>query len=248
MSPAQHGCAIVKPFRAWYTGTDQLDEGYCLCYDQDSGVAASVDHARLFNVEKPSTTNCHGFAGVVTKKPATVGPCYVDMAPPGSEVNVYALVNATVDVTRMTVMAGQYYMYTEGFEGAGSARCLQTVNNSAAAGLIQALLDVGPQSGGVELIVPTNVLMTPMVTGVTFFDACDIAVGNATATLADGTHIGQRKAFFCEGAMTTSDIVVTVTTNFAGAGSDVYTMDAAAEYLYARWNGKAWATEGAAAS
>ena len=248
MSQVQHDTRILEPFEAQYTGADQLDEGYCLCFDQDRGVAASVDHKRVFNVEKPSTTNCNAFAGVVLKKPSTVGPCKVTLAPPGSECNVYAKVDGTVDVTRMTVMAGQYYMYTEGFPGAGSALCLQTMARAATAGLIQALLDVGPQSGGVELIVPTNVLMTPMVTGVTFFDACDIAAGNATATLADGTHLEQLKAFYCEGAMTTSDIVITVTTNYAGAGSDVYTMDAAAEYLRARWNGKAWVTEGGVAS
>ena len=256
----QHGRQVVEPFRAKYTGTDQLGEGYCLCFDQDSGTAASADNTRTFDVEKPSVTNCNAFAGVVLGTPP-VGPCYVTLAPPGSAVNVYAKVSGVVDVTRMTVCADQYYMYTGGFAGAGSTRCLQTYDRSGTAGLIQALLDVGPQSGGVELFslttLTTGGAITPMCTGVTFFPIATIGA-DATFTLADGTHLGQKKAYFLLGTMVTHDIVATVTTPIflqayaAGplglTAYGTFTMDAVGESLTAEWKGKGWACYGSVAS
>ena len=238
MSVAQHDRPILRPFRAYYTGSDQLDEGYCLCYDADKGVAASIDPRRIFNVEKPAVGNCAFFAGVVLKKPGP-GPCYVDMAPPGSMVNVYAKISSTVGVTRMTVMAGQYYMKQEGFAGAGSAMCLQTLDRATTAGIIQALLEEGPQSGGVEEITPPTTGATGIVmpTGVTYLlGTVTIATGDHVLTCADPTRIGAMKSVICQGTYTTKDITVSFA-HHATSDPEVMFYEAPGELDLLMWNG-----------
>ena len=235
--------------RVYYEGADALNAGYPLCYNQDYGTITDPDEHRRFCVEKPSTTNAMYFAGVVAPNSGgKTGPCWIDICLPGSVCLVYSDQNVTAG-DRLTAQAGAYNFYTQGFAGKGSAIAMETENLSAVAGLVQAYLEEGPQSGLVEVITPTNVLMTPMLNGVTYFTACDIAVGNATATVADGTKLGQKKAFFCEGAMTTSDIVITVTTEMPvgewpftapAFAFNTWTMDAAAEYLTCEWTGKSW--------
>ena len=248
-----HDSSQPKIKRVFYEGTDVLKEGYCLCYNQDYGAPTAVDQGRLFRVEKPSPTNCNFFAGVATPMAeGRQGPCYVDIILPGSIAKVWSKVNATINATRMTVCAGEYHMYSQGFKGQGSALCRQTLDRSTA-GLLFGSLEDGDQSGGVELVTPANGAMTIMVGGVTYFPATAIAGGNATYVLADGIFFDQRKGFICEGAMTTSEIVITVTTEMpvggypftAPAGAfNTFTMNAAAEYLMAQWNGKAWELRG----
>lgn len=244
-----------RKIRVYYEGTDALKEGYALCYNQDYGTAASVDTERQFRVEKPSTTNAMHFAGVVAESgEGKQGPCEVEIYLPGSTCNVWGFVNATINVTRLTFAQGQYYFYTQGFEGQGSGKARQTIDRSGTAGLIYTTLEEGPQSGGVQLFTLATLeaggAITPSLYGVTYFPVATIANANATYTLADGTWIGQKKGFICEGTMTTNDIVVTVTSPsliaaVATAGYDVCTMDAAAEYLVAEWNGKCWLLQGA---
>lgn len=249
----------------YYEGTDTLYEGYCLCKNADTTdtragttvAATAINGERTYRVEKPTILNIRNFAGWVhPDSNGKTGPCLVRIFKPGSDCNVYAKVNATINVTRLTVCAAQYYMYKAGFEGEGSALALQTVDRNTTAGLIQVRTDGrGVSSGGVELVDPAaGGAVTCMVGGVTYFVDGAIATANATFTLANGTWAGQKKAFFCNGTNTGNSIVITVTTplpvgatgSTAPSGAfGTYTMDAAAEYLSAAWNGKAWACNGA---
>jgi hypothetical protein len=249
----QHNHYPNRKISVYYEGTDTLYEGYALCFNQDYGIAASADGERQFRVEKPSTTNAMHFAGVVAESGnAKTGPCEVEIYLPGSTCNVWAYVNATINTTRLTFCQGQYYFYTQGFPGKGSALARQTLNRGTTAGLLMATLEEGPQSGGVELFNATTLAaagaIVPSLYGATYFPAATLAA-DATYTLANGTWLGQKKAFFCEGAMTNNDVVITVGTPqiiaaVATAGYDVCTMDAAAEFLSAEWNGKAWEVQG----
>jgi len=245
--------------RVYYEGTDTLKEGYALCYNHDYGTAASEDEGRFFRVEKPSVSNALYFAGVVAPSgESKVGPCYVDIILPGSYCNIWSYRSNTINAGRTTFCAAQYYFYAAGFPGQGTAVAKQTIDRSSTAGLCYAYLEEGPQSGGVEKVTPSNGAMTIMGSGVTYFPVTTIATGNATYTLADGTYFKQRKAFFCEGTMTTNDIVVTVTTPsvptayaagpLALTAYGTFTMDAVDEYLAAEWDGKGWVCQGKVAS
>jgi hypothetical protein len=254
-----YGLTDVKPKlkRVYYEGSDTLGTGYALCYNQDYGTAAEADVSRAKRVEKPSTSNNMFFAGVVAPSSGgLVGPCWIDIILPGSKsVEVYAKANCTISTTqqrRITFEAGQYYFagLGYGFPGQGSAIVKQTLDRSTA-GLLLVDLQEGEQSGGIEHVTPANGAMTIMLGGVTLFPVTTIGTGDATYTLPDGIEPDQRKAFFCEGTMSSNDIVITVSTvsliaAVATSGYDVCTMDAAGEYLSAVWNGKAWFVQGSA--
>ena len=230
-----------------------IKAGYPLCYNFDFGTASAADETRVWYVEKPSTSNNYYFAGVAAEsKPAGYeGP--IKMFLPGSLCLVWTNQSCTLGTTIITAEAGEYRFGQAGFRGQGSARAMQTVNRSGTAGTVLALLDEGEQSGLMEVLTATNVLMVPMVGGVTHFATTTIETGNATLTLADGTWVGQKKMFILDGTQTTSDIVATVTTEMPvgdtgytadAAVFNTYTMDAATEYLEATWNGQAWYCHG----
>lgn len=62
----------------WYTGTDTLQTGYALCYDNTQGTEDERDDKRGYYVEKPATANLDDFAGVVHPSSAGVtGPGWV---------------------------------------------------------------------------------------------------------------------------------------------------------------------------
>ena len=65
-----------------------------------------------------------------------------------------------------------------------------------------------------------------------------IATGNTTLTIGDGNYVGQVWELALAGAMTTSDIVLTVTSVMGGSGT--ITCDAATEGAILRWNGYCW--------
>jgi hypothetical protein len=211
-----------------------------------------VDPDRNLVVEKPSTTNNLHFAGVAAQGyVANASGQWIDIIEPGCVAEVYAYKSCTIGVTQITAAAGQYYFYTQGFLGRGSALALQTIDRSSTKGLVQAYLQDGQESGLVEIVTPAAGAMTGiMVAGVTYFPATSSGLGtDATFTLADGTFIGERKMFVCEGTMSTADIVVTVTTPqiiaaVATSGYDVWTGDAAGEFMQAVWNGFAWEIQG----
>jgi hypothetical protein len=68
--------------------------------------------------------------------------------------------------------------------------------------------------------------------------AGDIATGNCTLTLGNGLRMGQIWALELAGAITTSQIVITIT-NVVG-GQTVFNLNSKNKALIVRWNGYAW--------
>jgi hypothetical protein len=188
----------------YYTGTDELQEGYALCYNFDSidrsaenislasGQEGADDEspARHIQVEKPSMENAMWFAGVVSAKYAGfTGPGYIEINMPGSICNIWC--NANVDHAEETLLktttgtgiaTGQIvtfgtnsYAFTyAGCGGEGSAMVLQDVDRSSTAGLVQAKLQAGMPSGGFQNCYSVN--------SSTYMAAATSAVGVAFST------------------------------------------------------------------
>jgi hypothetical protein len=109
------GTAPTLTRRVYYTGSDELLEGYALCYNYDAsdvtaenltlsaGVAEECP-ARRLQVEKPSVNNCVHFAGVVSNKHASgfTGPGWVEINMPGSICNIYAAANVDHGPTQVS--------------------------------------------------------------------------------------------------------------------------------------------------
>jgi len=97
----------------------------------------------------------------------------------------------------------------------------------------------GEESGGIEWIETiASAASQSMAGGFTHIMGGVTLDGDATATLADGTAIGERKGFLLHGALTTQDWVLTVTTS-----PDVATLefDADADEALLEWRGaKGW--------
>lgn len=122
--------------------------------------------------------------------------------------------------------------------------------------LVWARLDDGAESGLVEWI-NTNTdgsgttAVPGMVGGYSFiFGGITLSNGNAIDTLANGTYIGQRKAYYLSGTLTTSSYVVTVTaglgpkpggSNFDGwQDCNTLTFTTDADYCNMEWDGTNW--------
>lgn len=111
------------------------------------------------------------------------------------------------------------------------------------------LLD-GSESGGVQFICPSNAggaQGAPMIGGLTIVNGGVTLADDATATLADGTTIGERKVILGTGTLTTNDYVLTVTNGIKGfyhATSSTtlasVSIDEADELAVLEWTGNDW--------
>lgn len=239
--------------RVWFGGTTALKEGQGLCYNWNYGTAATREGSRRNRVELPATANAEHFAGVASQAyTASSTGRFIDIYKPGSTCNILCYADVVIGVGIVTCEAGNAlsatyagYFSRSGFEGEGSATPLQTISGASTAALCLAYLHKGKPSGLIEVITPpaTGALMTLLPFGITFLQAATIASQDATAVLADGTIMGQRKAYQCEGTMTTNQVDVTITT---GKQEDYTTAlagivyDADAEDTYLSWNGLFW--------
>ena len=243
--------------RVWFGGSTALLEGQGLCYNFDhypSGGAVTNSNPDRYNrVELPSTANSLHFAGVSAHAyPASSTGQMVEICLPGSVCNILCYADVTIGVGIITCEAGNAlgttyagYFSRAGFEGEGSAVPLQTVSAASTPALCLAKLQTGNPSGLIEVVTPpsTGASMTLLPFGITFFEAATIASQDASAVLANGTILGQRKAYQCEGTMTTNQVDVEVT---AGIRADHSTaiagivFDADAEDFYLVWTGGAW--------
>jgi len=244
--------AEANPLFVWFTGATALLEGQAVCYDYDYGTATAYDAKRTNRVELPSITNARWFAGVAARNyAAQANGQFVEINAPGSTCNILSKASTTIGVGRLTFECGGtyagYFRY-QGFEGAGSAVPLQTVDRSSTAGKCLARLEVGSQSGGVEVVTlaAAGGATVCMVGGVSYIVGTSISA-DATFTLADGTLSGQRKAFsVITTAVTTNNFVVTVTSGIQGIANAVpttalatITMNALAEETVLEWAGVA---------
>lgn len=98
--------------KVYYSGTDTLQDGYNLCYDEGATADASDDKAALGNqVEKPNATNLNGYAGCVAEgQGGKVGPCFVEIVEPtkGTYVDLFTDANMTLAVTMLGPQSGSY--------------------------------------------------------------------------------------------------------------------------------------------
>jgi hypothetical protein len=213
---------IIK--EVWFEGTTALLEGQAVCYNFDYGTAASKDGRRAARVEVPSVTNARWFAGVAACPYAAKSTGQmIRIYCPGSVCNILSRASTTLGTGRLTfevtgTVATNGSFRLAGFPGEGSAVPLQTIDRSSTAGLCQAKLEVGEPSGGVQDVTPAAAggAIVCMVGGVTYFTTAVTLAADATFTLADGTIPGLKKAFVCQAAMTTNDIVITVTSGIQG--------------------------------
>lgn len=224
-APTKKMPAIKKS--VWYESNAALSTGEAVCYNWDfTGDGATYAEARRYNhVETPSTTNAQHFAGVAVRAYSAVsGGQLIEIYVPGSVCYILCGkdTNTVVGVGLLTfdVTAGfkGEFRYT-GLPGAGSAQPLQTTTGDASdPGKCMALLQEGPQSGGVEVVACATPGPTCMVGGTTLITGGNPGGGSAI-TLADGTIPGLRKKFGqITSELTTTSIVITVTT---GATDDI---------------------------
>lgn len=205
--------------RVWYTASTAIATGYGVCYDRDYGTATASDAERDNRVSLPDNTNNNSFAGVVKRDyAAKTGGQYIEIAEPGSIVQVY--VDASVTIGENTYVtcqiggggSGTFDVGQPGFMGRGTARVMQT---RTGAGLALCELMGGPESGLVEYIATAVLTAGGAATfakgGVTVFTGPATPGSDVTNTLADGTYQGMRKMFKLSGALTTNDVLVTVT-------------------------------------
>lgn len=127
---------------AFYEGTDALEQGEGLCYNDDFGTATEADGRRCNRVERPTAANNRNFAGVTARRyAASSTPQLVELYAPGSKcVPVALAVDTVIGVGLLTfTVAGRYDVganyglktdagrfYTGKFRGRGSAIPRQT--------------------------------------------------------------------------------------------------------------------------
>lgn len=240
--------------RVWFTGATLPVVGVGVCYDADSAAKAAATaegRNRTLDVEIPTTSNNRNFAGVVQNlEGQTTGPAAIVIALPGGPAQILARASTTINVGRLTFQAngglgaaatGSFQR--EGYAGRGSAIPLQTFTYVATATLIWAYLEDGEESGGVEEIqVVTGAAAQSMVGGVTYITGGVTIAGDSTATLADGTRLGERKGFYMIADLTTSNWVLTVTSGRKEVGGALanLTLDGAADSADLVWGLTAW--------
>ena len=269
--------------RVYYTGSDTLYEGYALCYNFDAkdqtaeGFTTSHDGttisladslvptaARRIQVEKPTVSNMQHFAGTVSEKSDGVtGPGWIEINLPGSVCNVYTGVNCDHEGSAgvnsgqiVTVTANSYTFDYTGLPGTGSATVLGDVDRSSTDGKVQAELMTGEPSGGVQLLISTDMSVGQAVStggsvltgkikkfGMTYITT---AAGNATADITylhnsgNGAYLGQKKVFYATSLAAGKDVVITISNTTTG-GDLVVSLDAAGgESVMLVWQGSAW--------
>ena len=100
----------------------------------------------------------------------------------------------------------------------------------------------GPESGLVQWIQPVGgAITTPMVGGMTYCGGGITIAADSTFTVAAGTFIGQMKGFYCKGALTTEDLLVSIVgLKVVGTALASVEMDAADEMFISEWGGANW--------
>ncbi len=194
------------PKRVWFNGSTALKEGQGLCYNWDVGSAAAADGRRANHVEVCTILNAPYFAGVADEVYAAVtGGQFITINLPGSYCNIWSNASTTIGVGVVTCSSDTtntgIFKYA-GFPGRGTATPLQTINRATVAGVCFAYLQVGKQSGLVDLITAAVAggAVTAGVHGITILDTVGQAVltgADVTFTVADGTIPYLKKGFRC---------------------------------------------------
>lgn len=146
MTQVTYNSEKVSKKRVYYTGSDTLGEGYCLCYDRDYGTASEADIDRAVRVEKPAAGNLRHFAGVVAAEDAgRTGPCWVTVVEPqpnpGRLVAVHTDQACVLGTTALAVTADSYAAGAPGADAPAIATAFQTVDRGGTAGVVLAQLE-----------------------------------------------------------------------------------------------------------
>lgn len=140
MLPQMNAAESLDVRKVWYIGTDTLQEGYVLCFDNDATPNNADPKLRLgVAVEKPAAGNVNAFAGIVSASSAGVkGPAFVDIIVPRKNGVARASVkaNATAFTTLLGPAAASYSL-AEVVPGSGNlpleAVAAETADTSATA-------------------------------------------------------------------------------------------------------------------
>lgn len=147
-----------------YRGTAALIKGHGMCFDLDYVTTATGETAAdSFGargkrvVEVPAASNAAAFAGVLAQSyPANPDgkAMMVELYLPGSvcevETNQNCTINSTIIQCQYGSPAGRFEARNGTDSGKGTALCLQTVNRSATAGTVLALLSDGTTTSNVQ--------------------------------------------------------------------------------------------------
>ena len=163
---------------------------------------------------------------------------------------VYVLSASTKDDSDPTGTPGKYTIVTRTsddavvLDGSVGASCTVVAVVVRKNPTVMAWLCDGEESGLTEWITPkTGAAVQSMVGGTTFLGSKNTMAADSTATLANGTRIGERKLFTCYGAYTTKDWLLTVTAGVQCDGATALkslAFDAAAETALLEWTGGQW--------
>lgn len=109
----------------YYSGTDQLEVGYVLCFKHDASASVTTEARLGRNVTKPATANLNLFAGVVARKPTTVGPCFVEcyVPTPGTFCSALTDANMTVGSTALKPADGSWALVAHSDSGLNLPVC-----------------------------------------------------------------------------------------------------------------------------
>lgn len=211
----------VRTRRVFFTGSTALAKGQGVCYDRDTGTAANFSGLRDRYVEMPSTSNNRWFAGVCkTDYRARAGGQFIEIAEPGSVVEVSILDAVTIDSTLLTcgigsgVAGGRFGLF--GFLGRGSAKALQTIaavasNSAGLVGPVAKSVDGSATVSADGLTITKTALFTNARAG----DFVYIYGGATTTTMAAAVTPGR----YVIASVTSADAAVLTTSCSAVAGS-----------------------------
>ncbi|MCK9601273.1 MAG: hypothetical protein M0R06_19695 [Sphaerochaeta sp.] len=247
----QYGQDVSALKRVYYTGSDTLREGYCLCYDLDTttvDAATLASDARGFYVEKPASGNVGAFAGVVAASADGVtGPAYIEIVDISDRqmcANVWTEENCTINTTYLSVKAGSYAAGSS-IEGPIIGLALQTVDRSSTNGLVQARLAYGSAYPDVVSLTSAAVTVTAVTQALsTSVGLLKLTVGSGVAgvaTLAAGVA-GQRVLLACV-ANGGSGATITVTPASLIGGTTI-AFNAVGDTVMLRSDGTSWYIEG----
>jgi hypothetical protein len=226
-----------------------IGQGYGLVYDLDYGTAATADERRQKIVISPTAANASDFAGVLIQAKAAHTDTFewVNIACPGDTAYAYVGEAVTIgDLVKLDVgtNVGKFMKESGNVSrGLGCAIALQTITT---AGLCLVWLLEGEDRGLLQNLAPAAAGGAIVLSkyGETIIDGTSVSTADCTATLANGTEIGQRKYIRIGVAIGNSkNFVLTVT---SGVQIDdttalaTITFNAKDELALLEWRGDAW--------
>lgn len=238
------------PRQVYTLETGALSQGRALVIDPVNIAVSAVtvqDKARGKYAVTPTYLKDILFAGVLKQgKTSLVEANFAEVDQPGSDTLIYMAEAVTAgqvvyfDCGDQT--AGQFRLGGIG-RGRGAAVVHTTLTT---AGFAHATLLNGEEVGGVQYLVPVAAggAITPSLNGMTLINGGTVNDAHITATLADGTFIGQTKAIKVHTLIgNTKNFVLTVTNGVQLNGSTALasiTFNAADEQSVLVWMGAHW--------